>query len=384
MVRISSINVFSFDIRLKEPFRISFQTFTHVENILVVIKTDSELIGYGEAAPFKPITGDSREEAIKFSSYAVGRLLGMDPTNIEEIHKTLEEIEKLTGLRSQTVKAAIDMACYDILGKMKNMPVYKILGAKKPNIIPNTITIGIKSIHETEKTAREYLEKFRENGLKRIKLKLSGNPRDDYERVMVVAKLFDGELTLDANQAYVDPDTAVRVFRKLYDELGDRIVLIEEPCPKGDLDKMKYVKEHVDIPIFADESAATYEDAVKIAKQNAADGINIKLQKAGGIFWGLKIAEIAHEYGLKLMVGCMLESGISISAGVHFATAVRDVINTDLDSDLTLPLDIVDENTRPLFKNGARIPKDAPGLGIKLKPWVLDLIESNLVVQRII
>ena len=383
MPKITSVNVFGFDIKLEEPFKISFKTFTHVRNLLIVIKTDDGIIGYGEAAPFKAITGDSRKDAIRFSYLAIGKLLGADPTNLKMIHEILEEVEKLTNIHSQTIKAAIDMACYDICGKMENKPVYKLLGAEKPNCIPNTLTIGIRSVQETVETAKRYLEIFREDGLKRIKLKLSGNPTKDYERVIAVAKFFDGELTLDANQAYTNPDIAVNVFRKLYEELGDRIILIEEPCPKGELDKMKYVKEKVEIPIFADESAATYRDAIKIAEHAAADGVNIKLQKAGGIYWGLKIAKVAHDYKLKLMVGCMLESGLSIAAGVHFASAIRDVINTDLDADLTLPRDIIDESSRMLFENGARIPRENPGLGVKLNPWVMDFVENNFFINKV-
>jgi len=380
-IRISDIHFFVLDIKLKEPFAISFKTFTHAENFLIAIETEDGLVSYGEGAPFKPITGDSREDALEFLRRVINDLRGYEFSSIDDVHELLVKSKKRVGFVSQTVLAAIDMAIYDIMGKKRNKPVYKVLGADKPHIVPNTITIGIKSIEETVKSAKKLMDEFRDNGLRRIKLKLSGELEKDIERVLAVAKVFPGEFTLDANQGYKDPEEAVKLVKRLYEELGDRIILLEEPCPKGDLEKMRYVKEHSEIPIFADESAATIEDAAKVAEAGAADGINIKLQKAGGIFYGLKIAEIAKEHGLKLMVGCMLETGISISAGIHFASAIKEVINTDLDSDLTLGINILEE-LHP-FKNGCRIPLDNPGLGIKPVRHIQYILEDKLRITRI-
>lgn len=381
MVVLKSIRIFKLDIALAEPFRISFQTFTHLNNVLVFIATDEGVIGCGEAAPFKPITGDSREEAIRFLQLAAGKLIGNDINDLHDLHSILGELEKASGIRSQTAKTALDMAFLCLIGKIEDKPIYNLLGCSKPSLVKNTLTIGIKSIEETLNTVRRYVDMFSEAGLSRIKLKLSGDPEKDLERVTKVAELFDGELTLDANQGYIDPDTAVKIFNKMHDDVGDKIILIEEPCPKGDLDKLKYVKDHSEILIFADESAATLEDAKKVIKKDAADGINIKLQKAGGIYWGKKIAELANDHGVKLMTGCMLETGISIAAGTHFASSMEGMINTDLDSDLTLPINIVQ---KPLpFINGCRLPLDKPGLGISLREDIKNIISGQLSIVQV-
>ncbi len=380
MVLIKNIKTFLIDVALAEPFKISFQTFTHLNNLLVVVEDKEGNWGYGESASFMPITGDTREIAIKFLQSASERLVNKEIDSPENLHKELIELETKTKLKSQTAKAALDIAFYDLLGKISGKPIYRILGVEEPNLVKNTITIGLRSIEETVNTAKKYMELFRKNGLSRIKLKLSGDLKEDIERVLRVANVFDGELTLDANQAYRDPNVAVVAFKAIFGEIGDRVILIEEPCPKGDLDKLKFVKERSEIPIFADESAATYEDAKKVIEYNAADGINIKLQKAGGIYWGTRIAELANENGLKLMTGCMLETAISIAAGVHFASSINNMINTDLDSDLTLPVDIV---KKPLkFDMGARIPSEEPGLGIELKNDYLPIIMDRLSICR--
>lgn len=381
MVKIKSMKIFEIDIALKEPFKISFQTFTHINNLIVLLESRDGLTGCGEAAPFKPITGDSRNEAKRFLQLSAGRLIGREISSLVELHNMLRELEVSSGLRSQTAKTALDMAYLCLKGKIEGKPIYKLLGQDKPRIIKNTLTVGIKSLKDTVETVKQYVIEFGENGLSRIKLKLSGDPKDDVERVIKVGETFDGDLTLDANQAYVDADLAVKTFQKMHDALGDRIILIEEPSPKGDLQKMKYIKEHSEIPIFADESAATFEDAKRVVSADAADGINIKLQKAGGIYWGAQIAELAIDNGLKLMTGCMLETGISIAAGIHFACSTKGMINTDLDSDLTLPVNIVKEPSP--FRDGARIPFSNPGLGVEIKPEIRNILNDLLRITRV-
>jgi len=110
--------------------------------------------------------------------------------DIEEVHKTLSQLEDKTGLRSQTGKAAINMACYDALGRAEGKPVYEILGASMPARIPTTLTIGIKTLDDTIAIVRDYMARFGERGLRKIKLKLSGKPEDNLERVLKVAEIF--------------------------------------------------------------------------------------------------------------------------------------------------------------------------------------------------
>ena len=116
------------------------------------------------------------------------------------------------------------------------------------------------------------------------------------------------------------------------------------------------------IPIMADESVHTPEDALKVAMMGAADYINIKLTKAGGILKARRIAEISEAAGIPNMIGCMMEGGISITAAVHFACGMRNVVTSDLDSDISLKQDVVEYGSAKL-ENGYRISPDGPGLG---------------------
>jgi len=383
-MKIKKVKIFKLDLALRETFAISFETFTQVQNALVAIETDEGINGYSESAPYKPITGDSQEEALTFLKQAAKELVGK-PVDAELIHKHLTEMERKTGLASSAGRAAIDMACYDIIGKKEGKPVYKLLGASEINIVPTTLTIGIKTLEETVESVRQYMELFRNHGLKRIKLKLSGNPQEDIVRVTKVAEAFPGELTLDANQGYKDPKTAVRVFNELYGMIGSRILLVEEPCPKGKLEMMKYVADNSPIAIFADESVTTVEDAKSVIAQRSASGINIKLQKAGGIYHATKIAQLAAEKDLKLMVGCMIETYLSLSGSINFVAGTPIVSSADLDSDLLeFGVNTVREDPRDSFIEGARMPTNKPGLGIEITDWLKAIADGHLAVNAVV
>ncbi|MCD6244756.1 MAG: dipeptide epimerase [Candidatus Korarchaeota archaeon] len=382
MVTITEVIPYKMDILLAEPFSISFKTYTHSHGSFVVIKTDEGIEGYGEGCPDKPITGDSQEESLIFLEKASKYLVGAQ-VDIENIHGILDKVEREL-FPSQTARNAIDIAIYDILGKLEDKPIYKMLGSSSPNIVPTTLTIGLRSIEETKESARKYMERFEKNGLRRIKLKLSGDPESDFQRVSAVIDVFPGEITLDANQGYKDPKEAVKTLEEIYGIAGKRVILVEEPVPKGELDLLKYVSDNSPIPVFADESAATLEDVRRIAETGSASGINIKLQKAGGVYYARKIADISREYGLKLMVGCNEETFVAISAAINFVASDSSVINADLDSDLlVIDVQITEENPLEYFRNGSRYPTDKPGLGITLKNWFRDLLYGKISLKKI-
>jgi L-alanine-DL-glutamate epimerase-like enolase superfamily enzyme len=196
-----------------------------------------------------------------------------------------------------------------------------------------------------------------------------------------VADVYPGELTLDANQGYKDPKDAIDMLDEVYDKVGPRVILIEEPCPKKQMDMLKRVKENSDIPVYADETMATLEDMEWIAKEEAADGVNIKLPKAGGIFWGRKIADLAERSGISVMVGPMMDGAIGIAAGAHFAAATRVATNEDLDTDYYFRISIA---KRTPFRDGARVPTPDPGLGVRLKKWVRNVVEGEVELRRCI
>ena len=157
------------------------------------------------------------------------------------------------------------------------------------------------------------MTKYQRCGIKRIKLKLSGQPKIDKKRVVTATKLFSGDLTLD------------HIINNIYDIVGDRILLIEQPSPRMNLEKLRYITERSKIPIFADESTANLQDLYKIIESNSVNGVNIKLQRAGGIYWGNKMFVLAKKNKLDVMVGSIQESGVGVSQDVNFLTYLSTV-----------------------------------------------------------
>lgn len=197
-------------------------------------------------------------------------------------------------------------------------------------------------------------------GIKRIKMKVGENIAEDYKRVEAVRNLVGDnvDIFIDANQGW-SPAEAVSNL-ELFDNLG--IELVEQPVKFWDIDGLAYVRNKGPVPVMADESVHTPEDAMAVIKAEAADFINIKLMKSGGIYNAKRIADISEAAGIPNMVGCMMEGAIGIAAGVHFALHHRNVKFVDLDSDLDMKNTLTDGKILPL-KDSHRLSDGKPGLG---------------------
>jgi L-alanine-DL-glutamate epimerase-like enolase superfamily enzyme len=180
---------------------------------------------------------------------------------------------------------------------------------------------------------------LREEGVTRMKIKIGGKPKEDIERIRAVRDRLGNEfnLTVDTNQGY-SVRQAISALREL--ERCD-IEYCEQPVHYRDLTGLAEIRRDSPIPIMADESVHSPFDALEVARLRAADFINIKLMKSGGIHAAKKIAAIAEAADMPCMVGCMVETSIGISAGCHFATSNRIVKFADLDSHTMLKLDPV-------------------------------------------
>ncbi|OGD53875.1 hypothetical protein A3K80_06285 [Candidatus Bathyarchaeota archaeon RBG_13_38_9] len=375
---ISDLKIYRVNFKINKSRRIYYRTFNKIQNLFVLIKTNENLIGIGESTPIKSITGDSKNTAFRLLSQAKTTLKGCDPCDLNSIHEMMGNTSRKSGVISNTAINAIDSACYDLLGKSKRKPVYQVIGECRWKNVLNTVTIYIGSLENTVNETRNIMSKYRKYGIKRIKLKLSGQPKIDKKRVMAVTKLFPGDLTLDANEAYRDERIAVKIFNNIYDLVGDRILFIEQPSPRKNLEKLRYITERSKIPIFADESTANLQDLYKIIESHSVNGVNIKLQRAGGIYWGKKMFVLAKKNKLDVMVGSIQESGVGVSQDVNFLASISDyVIGSDIDTDLDLENDIVTSSSRIPFKNGGRFPLKDHGLGVKIKNSVKTLMGST-------
>jgi L-alanine-DL-glutamate epimerase-like enolase superfamily enzyme len=246
------------------------------------------------------------------------------------------------------------MALFDLLGKAAGLPLWKLLGGYRDRI-RTSITIGILPEAATLERARHWTAQ----GFRCLKLKGGRDPDEDVVRVLAVRAALgpDVELRFDANQGY----TLEQCVRFVEGVRGAKLEIIEQPTPKGEPDLLGRVTAAVHLPIMADESLMTLRDAFRLARRNLADMVNVKLMKVGGIAEALQIDSVARSAGLEVMVGCMDESALAISAGLHFALARPNVHYADLDGHIGLIGDPAEGCVT--LKAGTLYPGAEAGLG---------------------
>ena len=352
-MKITRIEAYPVRMRLSEPYKIAYETVEEVTNIFLRIETNQTINGYGCAAPDIHVTGESPEDVLRAYDDIIGpSIKGSDPLRPVML---LERLKPLLENRPSAL-AATDMALLDIMGKVSNLPLWRLLGGYRDRM-KTSVTIGILPEEETVEHARTWVSR----GFTSLKLKGGIHMESDVERVMRVRETVGDkiELRFDANQGFSleDSITFVQETRKA------RLELIEQPTPKGEPDLLCRVTSGVPIPVMADESLMTLRDAFRIARRDLADMVNVKLMKVGGIEEALQINAVAKSAGLEVMVGCMDEAALAISAGLQFALARSNVIYADLDGHLGLVGDPSEGTV--ILRNGTLFPKDVPGLGFE-------------------
>ena len=352
-MKITNMEIFPVELRLKEPFTIAYETIESATNIFCRLETDKGIVGYGCCCPDKPVTGETPETVTDAWKKVIEPVFkNADPLRIALLMEKLKNhIEN-----QPSALALADMALYDILGKRAGLPLYRILGGFRTRM-KTSVTIGIMPVEKASTAAVG----FAEQGFKALKIKGGKDLEEDIERVLKIRESVGKsiELRFDANQGYSDEQALQFVERTR----SARLELLEQPTPKREPELMRRVTRRAHIPVMADESLMNLKDAFKVAKGDIADMVNIKLMKVGGIGEALKINSVARAANLEVMVGCMDEAALSISAGLHFALARPNVAYVDLDGHLDL---IGDPSSKAvILKKGVLYPTNKPGLGFE-------------------
>lgn len=345
-------------IPLTRPFRTALRTVERLSSVVVRIRADTGETGFGEAPPTEAVTGetmDSIQTAIHM--FLRPALLGLDLSDPEAVMARLQSC--VPGNRS--AKAAVDMALFDLFSKHLGIPLYALLGGTRREL-ETDLTI---SLDTPEQMAEDSLDAVRQ-GDRILKLKLGGRDGRDLDRAAAVRAAAGPGITLrvDANQGWT-PREALDIIRAMEKQKLE-IQLVEQPVAARDLKGLKTVTRGVGTRILADESVFSPEDAVQVLRAEAADAVNIKLMKTGGIYEALKLCDIAAFYGADCMMGCMLESRLAASAAAHLAAASSAIVWVDLDGPLLCKTDPFTGG--PLFTPGKIQLTDAPGIGITEVP----------------
>jgi L-alanine-DL-glutamate epimerase-like enolase superfamily enzyme len=327
------------ELRTKHPFVIARGGQSDQRTVWVRLTDAEGREGWGEAAPSK-FYGETPESVLA-ALKVYGSLLPEDPFNLEAAEQQWEQ--KLRG--NAAARAALSSALHDLIGKRLEIPVYRLWGLDPCRAPRSTFTIGLDTPERIKAKVRE----AEEYPILKVKL---GTDRD-VEILQAIRDATDKEIRVDANCGW----TVKRTIRMLpvLDEFG--VTVLEQPLVPHDLDGLAAVTAQADIPIIADESCLTAVDIPPLVGK--VDGINIKLAKCGGLREALRMIAIARAHGLMVMVGCMIESSLGITAAAHF-TPLVDIV--DLDGAALLADDPFD---------GARIDggqvslPNGPGLGVR-------------------
>lgn len=362
--KITTIEVFKFDISLKAPITIAIGTIEQAKNILVKIYTNDGLHGTGEGAPFWMIVGETQATAYAAAHDLAKLLIGRNPLDISGCLAALDRYLAANA----TVKSAFDMALYDLAAKYANMPLYQFLGGnKRPIVTDETIYIAAP-----EAMADDAL-KIKERGAEAIKVKLGTNAPADIKRVEAIRTAIGDTIPIrtDANQGW-DYVSAIKVLNAV---ASWNVEYCEQPVKHWDYANLARVRQFARVPLCADESLFGPPDALKLAHLQAVDYFNIKFSKSGGIANALKINAIAEAAGIRCMIGCMSESRLGISANAHFASALTNVAFYDLDSPFEHADDPVLAGITYQNHYHVQIP-DTPGHGADIDPAFLRQMES--------
>ena len=322
-MKITEVRLGLISVPLRVPFKTALRSVSSVEDVIVEIHTDTGAVGYGEAPPTGVITGDTTGAIIgAIRDHIAKTIIGRDVDDFEDLMIALNAcIQKNTS-----AKAAVDMALWDLYGQLYKIPVYKLMGGAKKSIVTD-ITI---SVNDPEEMVRDALNAI-DRGYDCLKVKVGKEPEKDIARLSAIRGAVPKEtcIRIDANQGWT-PKEAVRILNGMQ-EKGLDLEFVEQPVKAHDFEGLKYVTERSYVPVLADESVFSPQDALTIMQMGAADLVNIKLMKCGGLYNALKIASAAEVYGVECMIGCMLEAKISVNAAVHLACAKQIITRVDLD-----------------------------------------------------
>jgi L-alanine-DL-glutamate epimerase-like enolase superfamily enzyme len=322
----------------RHPFIIARGGQSEYRTLMIKITDDDGVEGWGEAAATR-FYGETLETVTAaLATYAP--LLGDDPFLLDAIESGLETVLK----GNAAARVAISTALHDLVAKRLGVPLWKYWGLDRAQAPRSTFTIGIDTPEMIKKKVVEAAE------YPILKVKLGSD--DDIGILRTMREATDRELRVDANCGWT-PAHAVQMLPVL-EEFG--VTVLEQPVAPDDLDGLRQVHRHARIPIIADESCVTAADIPRLVGR--VDGINIKLAKCGSLREALRMIAIARAHQLTVMVGCMIESSLGITAAAHF-TPLVDIV--DLDGAALLRDDPFAGAT---IAGGQVMLPDAPGLGV--------------------
>lgn len=324
---------------LKNVFTIARGSRTHQHNVFIQVEKDG-ITGFGEASPNKRYneTPETVSEELKHFSPAVLEGVSLP----EEVEQALDQFV----FKNQSTKIALEMAWLDWWAKSQEQPLWKLWGGKTPAGPISSFTIGIDSFEMMQKKILE----AKKYPLYKIKL----GTDHDREIIQAIREVTDKPIRVDANEGWKTVDQALTEIEFLKSQ---NVELVEQPMHASMVEELKELKQNSILPLCADESFTGNEDLDEIAE--CFHIINIKLMKIGSMVKARRVIRQAHQLGLEVMIGCMIESSLANTAG---AVIALDAEYADLDGHVLISNDPY--KGLEILESGHIRLSSMPGLGV--------------------
>ena len=340
---------------LVAPFVVSTGQMDVAHNIFVRVTLRSGAYGFGEVAPFPDISHEDQENSLKAFPVAAQELIGQLATQFRQLSQQLREKVPLFP----ALRCGIETALLDALSRGMGIPLWGLWGGASVQVRETDVTLPIGDIEHVVRTAREWYTR----GFRIFKMKVGQDVNADIRRIESVCRACPlTTFVLDANQGFVF-DEALECVQAM-ERLHIPVVLLEQPVKREDVEGFVALRRRSRIPIAADESVRSIEDARRLIERQAVDVLNIKITKCG-VVESVDIARLAYASGVKLMIGGMVESRIAMGCSWSLVLGLGDFEFLDLDTPLLLSVDPVRGGYG--YDGPWLQPWESPGLGMELE-----------------
>jgi len=353
---ITQISFWPIDIPITDPFVVATGTRLVAENVVVWVTLQSGAQGYGEMAPFPEVGGEDRTACLSAAHDLGKALLGHSAAQHIRVAHTLREMAPTFP----AVRCGLETAMLDAFCRSRHIPLWSFWGGADVRAHETDITIPITDLERTVRLAAHWYAK----GFRLFKMKVGKDVSEDVRRLEAVHRALPGVAFIgDGNQGFSREECVT--FVKGVKAFGGALTLLEQPVAREDLESMAALRRETGIPVAADESVRSLEDAVTVIRKGAADFINIKIMKTG-VLEAVEITAFARASGLRLMIGGMVETRVAMGCSFAMVLGLGGFEVLDLDTPLLLSSDPVEGGYR--YAGPMLQPWHGPGLDLTLSP----------------
>ena len=359
-MKITGLELFHISIPFAKPYHLSkvYGTRYDAEAVILKVHTDEGIVGLGEADPLNPFTNETTATVmVVIRDIIAPQLIGQNPIHISALESHLDMMVHGNLL----ARGAVNMALFDIAGKAYSSPVHMLLGGIYQDKLPLLGPIGSGTPDEDAIS----IQKLIDDGYKTVMIKMGALPIADEIRRMITAQKKFGDrikIIVDANQGW----TLVETLEFIDGISENRPVLLEQPIKRDDIEGLKRIRSRAPCPLSADEGVASIREATTLIREQAVDAFSIKISKNGGLSKAKTIADMAHAFGLKILMNSMFDFGITQAASLQLGCVLPNLLDMGhaYMSVLRMSDDITDF-ARNIAESIVTVPLE-PGLGVKL------------------